>query len=117
MFKKKKKKRIIGLEIPEWAEKTVICVMAGMEMLAIAPEGRPLKIVDKKCQRCGLCCKSKFGDWILGANDGVCNYYEEDITGLPKCKLGIYRPLGCCLDPYEEGEDFCQIRLKEISQE
>lgn len=102
----------IELELPDWTEGRTISILAGMEMVAIKPPNLPIKVVTQRCTNCGKCCKSKTGGaWPLGSEKDECSYHKVDSTGLSQCSLGMYRPLGCCLDPYRGGETFCQIKL------
>ena len=92
----------IELEIPDdRIQKHRVYVFVGNEMVAIKEVDQPLKVVTQRCSRCGKCCNDVDEKWIMGSTDGVCNHFFLDRGDVPTCKLGGYRPLGCCVDPYD----------------
>ena len=108
----------ITIEIPKWAERRDIVVMAGIEGLAVKRCDDPyIYVKTDRCNNCGKCCRAPH---IAGAFplDGQGNCIQQ-IGKSFECGLRVDRPRVCCYsDPViakkKDAEDFCSIRYKKI---
>lgn len=103
----------IVLEIPEWAVRRRILILAGVEMLAeyhplVDPNN--LKVKVDRCNQCGDCCRSVnlTNSPTLKSIMGQCIFLMPDG---PKwdCTIASNRPINCEYDPHKEGLPNCSI--------
>lgn len=88
----------ITIDIPEWAQERIICILAGIELLAFKPaRENKLYVKQIRCNECGKCCMN-LERHPLPVVDGQCVYLRRRPgTALTyHCSLGGFRPYACC---------------------
>lgn len=105
----------ITIYVPDDYENQVISVISGITLVARKNSGSNWFILKEPCNRCGECCK-QFDSFPFQCDEkGWCPYLEEFGDGTYECKLGAYRPLGCCCDNVKRIPKFCSVRYEEIN--
>lgn len=94
----------ITVEIPDWAEKRAIYVMAGVELLAYQYPGGPLLVKAGRCNECGDCCT------IRGE---PCEHLIPNGSERMVCGKGPGRPFSCCIGRGADRVAHCTERFEE----
>ncbi len=106
----------ITIDIPEWAQKRHIYIMAGIEMLAYKLYGEDVvHIKTARCSRCGECCMNLgLGSEEPIGPDGNCIHLDK-VGGQYVCGLHIRRPFGCSVGMQKKGSHpSCTVEYKEV---
>ncbi len=90
----------IEIELPDWVDKRVIQVLAGIERVAFKmPKDDRFKVKVSRCNRCGECCKRLNSNHVFPVINGQCIHLEKEVgkNNNWRCKFGIDRPYQCCV--------------------
>ena len=103
----------IELEIPEWANKRRIIILAGTELVAQKdPDWDYWEVKSIRCNYCGQCCMTfspNSNETPFGVDDeGKCKALRKEGDGWV-CGAGVKRPYACLFDPLKENTPECSI--------
>jgi len=112
----------ITIELPEWAEKRHIYIMAGIEELAVKKAySNELLIKTVQCNHCGECCKNidRPETFPFPVVDGHCAYLKIYTDGKTDCGRGIAMPFSCSVEipnltKWDKGHLCCIEHKKEL---
>ena len=115
---------VIEMDLPLWAERFSIYVLAGIELLGYKFAGEPFYVKTARCNQCGNCCRSvNFSHWTrspgLPVVDDACIFLvpEPGTSDKFRCSLGVERLFSCCVeDPKDISgniQSYCSIEYVE----
>lgn len=106
----------VELDLPNWIDRQVIQIFAGIERIAYKYPDKPMMIKSGRCSMCGKCCMDLDNRHPFPIENGRCIYLEKEVGKNERwlCGLRINRPYRCCIGTGNRKVPECTEKYKAV---